>query len=409
MFGNRWIQLLVALVVANIGYYLYNNWGLVTVKVTDAPLSKVISSIEWQSWTKIYTNLSPDTKVTLYVDHVPLAEAMETLAANVDVPPPPSDGSDISTPNRPDRPGGLFGGAGGPNGGTPGGTGSAAGPDGPGGLGGRGGGLGGRAQWNYAFFVGPTSTQVKQEILAFQSSDPNDDNKVFAYGTQTQLLASDTVSDIPDPRAQAWPGPKPADPTAPSTLANTPASVATTSQPGTSPSDPPAPPLTAVQKCLQDFAAAANIWIMAPGSWSPDVVNPPPPNPSIIRAVENFVSSTHGVVTEAIILRAGRGGSRAGSSGGGFAGNDDAWADRMMNVINGLPVDQRADAKEQIQNEIDFRKKMHDLPPDQRRQMMMQHFAERMLYSDRSRLSPEKRAKGYQRMVAMKAAAKAQK
>src|SRR5271170_5390779 len=98
MFGNeastKWLWLLSLLVVANIAYYFYSEWGLVTVKVTDVPLSKVIHSIEWQGWVKIYTNLPLDTKVTMYVDHVPLAEAMETLAANVDVPPPPSDGTD---------------------------------------------------------------------------------------------------------------------------------------------------------------------------------------------------------------------------------------------------------------------------------------------------------------------------
>src|SRR5476651_2902993 len=79
----KWRWIFCLLVLANIAYYFYNNWGLITVKVHDAPLSKVISSIEWQGWVKIYTNLPPDAKVTMYVDHVPLAEAMESLAANV--------------------------------------------------------------------------------------------------------------------------------------------------------------------------------------------------------------------------------------------------------------------------------------------------------------------------------------
>src|SRR5271155_3198343 len=76
------------LILANIISYIYWNWGLITVKVTDAPLSKVIKSIEWQGWVTIYTNAPPDTKVTMYVDHVSLAEAMETLAADVTVPRP---------------------------------------------------------------------------------------------------------------------------------------------------------------------------------------------------------------------------------------------------------------------------------------------------------------------------------
>ena len=100
MWQNKWVRLLALLIVANIGYYLYLNWGLVTVKVKDAPLKYVIKSIEWQGWVKIYTNLPLDTKVTMYVDHAPLAEAMETLAVNVDVPPPQDGGDDNGRPHR---------------------------------------------------------------------------------------------------------------------------------------------------------------------------------------------------------------------------------------------------------------------------------------------------------------------
>src|ERR1700722_9448559 len=183
MFGIRyttWKWIIGLLVLANIASYLYSNWGLVTVKVTDAPLSKVIRSIEWQGWVKIYTNLPPDTKVTMYADHVPLSEAMETLAANVDAPPPPSpDGTDGARPNQDrsaragDQAGGVAGGP--PAGGGPGDPGAQGRPPG-----GRGGGFGGRgAQWNLAFFVAPTAAQVKQEIRQFQASDSNDDTKVY--------------------------------------------------------------------------------------------------------------------------------------------------------------------------------------------------------------------------------------
>ena len=68
MFGisySKWKWIFGLLIIANIVNYLYSNWGLVTVKVNDAPLSKVIRSIEWQGWVKIYTNLPPDTIVTM--------------------------------------------------------------------------------------------------------------------------------------------------------------------------------------------------------------------------------------------------------------------------------------------------------------------------------------------------------
>ena len=83
MFGisyAKWKWIVGLLILANIAYYFYDGWGLVTVKVHDEPLSKVISSIEWQGWVRIYTNLPPDTTVTMYVDHVPLAEAMKVGA-----------------------------------------------------------------------------------------------------------------------------------------------------------------------------------------------------------------------------------------------------------------------------------------------------------------------------------------
>ena len=391
MFGissSKWKWIFGLLVVANVVSYLYNNWGLVTVKVTDAPLNKVISSIEWQGWVKIYTNLPPDSKVTMYVDHVPLAEAMETLAANVDVPPPNPDDDTNPRPNR-DRPGGFAGTP--PAGGGPGRP--------PGGRGG--GGFGRQAQWNLAFFVAPTSTQVKQEIREFETSDPASDAKVFAYGTQMQLIAGDSMTTAADPRLQAWPGVKPVDPTdaAPTT-------PMVSNQTGDSPTDPPAastPPT--LQTYLQDFAASANIWIMAPGSWAPEVASAPPANSSIIRAVENFIGGSHGAVTQALVLRAGRGGAR-----GDFAGGDNGWEDRMRNAINGLPPDERPDALDQLKQEVQFRKDLQSLPPEQRRQKFFQHFAERMIYGERlSRLSPEKRAKMYQRMVAMRAAARTPK
>ena len=111
-------------------------------------------------------------------------------------------------------------------------------------------------------------------------------------------------------------------------------------------------------------------------------------------------------MTEAIILRAGRGGARGGNRND--FGGDDAWADRMRNAINGLPPDERQDATEQLNNEIKFRKDVQALPPEQRRQKMMQHFAERMIYGERlSRLSPVKRAAVFKRMVGLRQAAKA--
>ena len=81
----------------------------------------------------------------------------------------------------------------------------------------------------------------------------------------------------------------------------------------------------------------------------------------------------------------------------------------MRNAINGLPPDERPEALAQLSHEVDFRKQLRALPPAQRRQKMLQHFLERMLYGERlTRLSPVKRAQIYQRMVTMRAQARAQ-
>jgi hypothetical protein len=342
----------------------------------------------------------------MYADHVPLAEAMETLAVNVDVPPP-LDGDDNARSRR-QRPPGADGQPGNnPTNGTPvaqGGPGGAPPPagapgggprgqGGPGGPGGRGGFN--RAQWNLAFFAGPTKSQVQQEIREFQSGDPDDDNKVYAYGVQMQMISNDTVTSIPDPRLQSWPGVKPPDPTAAPAVA---AAAPTPTQPdGNAPDPVPAGPPT-VHTYFDALAAGANIWIMAPGSWTPPVANAPPANSSIISAVKKLVSGSHGYVTQAIVLRAGRGGAR-----GNTVANDNAWEDRMRNAINGLPPDERPEAIDQLNKEVDFRKSLAALPPDQRRKKMFEHFAERMLYGERlSRLSPIKRAQIYKRMVAMR-------
>lgn len=60
------------------------GWGCVTVLVKDAPLAKVIKSIERQGGVKIHTNADPATPVTMLVEKVPAYEAIDTLAIAID-------------------------------------------------------------------------------------------------------------------------------------------------------------------------------------------------------------------------------------------------------------------------------------------------------------------------------------
>lgn len=60
------------------------GWGYVTLDVHNAPLAKVIKSIEWQGGVKISTNADPATPVTLIVDHVPAYDAVDALATAIE-------------------------------------------------------------------------------------------------------------------------------------------------------------------------------------------------------------------------------------------------------------------------------------------------------------------------------------
>lgn len=78
---------LCAIFVVLIGLVTYrwiSNWGLITCNFKDAPLSKVIKSIEWQGGVTIVTNADLTKPTTLVLDHVPLMEAIDTLSLRAD-------------------------------------------------------------------------------------------------------------------------------------------------------------------------------------------------------------------------------------------------------------------------------------------------------------------------------------
>jgi hypothetical protein len=262
-------------------------------------------------------------------------------------------------------------------------------------------------QWNLGFFAAPTSTGVKQEIIAFQGSNVGDDTKTYSYPTPVAMLAGDDSDGLPasNPYLQVWPGyhAPPAPPPADANNTN-----AADAQP---PAAPPGPPST-LQDYLQAVAQEANVWIMAPASWSP-AVPAPSANISVSHAVKDLVGNAHGAVQLAIVLRGRqqrRGPGGGGPRGGGGFGGDTGWVymeDRMRNAINGLPVDAQPAATAQLAQEIKFRQDMEAAPPDQRMAMMRQHFMNRMGQNNWRR-SPSRRAQMYQRAVANRQAARGQ-
>lgn len=72
------------LLIAVIWHWL-SGWGLVTVHVQNIPLSRVVASIERQGGIKlVVTGADAGLPITMDVDRVPVAEAVDTLAAHLD-------------------------------------------------------------------------------------------------------------------------------------------------------------------------------------------------------------------------------------------------------------------------------------------------------------------------------------
>jgi hypothetical protein len=71
----------ILLLLFAVTYWIWSNWGLITVDVNGKPLADVIRSIEKQGGIVLKTNLDPAKPVNMHVFKVPLTEAMEKLAA----------------------------------------------------------------------------------------------------------------------------------------------------------------------------------------------------------------------------------------------------------------------------------------------------------------------------------------
>ncbi|MEI8313688.1 MAG: hypothetical protein WCH98_23305, partial [Verrucomicrobiota bacterium] len=72
----------VALVLAAVWYFWPD--GLITLDFNNAPVSKVIASVERQGHVRIGTNVPPETPVTIHMKKVTLMDALETLSVRVE-------------------------------------------------------------------------------------------------------------------------------------------------------------------------------------------------------------------------------------------------------------------------------------------------------------------------------------
>lgn len=82
----KFLALLGALVVL-VGALVWqwvSGWGLITMNYIDAPLSKVIKSMERQGGVQIVTNGDPNTPISIQLERAPLYDAVDTLAEQLD-------------------------------------------------------------------------------------------------------------------------------------------------------------------------------------------------------------------------------------------------------------------------------------------------------------------------------------
>ncbi len=80
---NRQKSLICATIlvaVLGIAYWIWSNWGLITVDADGKPLAEVIRSIEKQGHIVLKTNMDPAKPVKMHIHKVPLTEALATLA-----------------------------------------------------------------------------------------------------------------------------------------------------------------------------------------------------------------------------------------------------------------------------------------------------------------------------------------
>jgi hypothetical protein len=333
--------IIVVLVVANIVLHLIWNWGLITVKVTNEPIGKVIASIQRQGWVTIYSNIDPQTKVSMYVDHVPLAEAMATLAVNAD------------------------------------------------------------AQWHLGFFVAPNSSQVKAEIRTFtDGADENDDStKVYSFPTPLDMIADESTPEA-DPRGQIWPGLKIPDPP-PAPPASADANADASDPPA--PEAPPTTVqgyLRAFAREADIWIMAPASWDSAVASAPPASSSISKAVRHFVSEAHGSV--TQAIILRG---RPQRVAGAPRQRGGRGAGMDLSMMDRMDNAINGLPPAARPALREQLKQEVNFQKEMTAAAPEERRKMWRQHMLGHRMADGGWRRSPEKRAQMYARLVGNRMAA----
>lgn len=307
------------------------GWGYVTVNVHDAPLAKVIESIESQGGVKIRTNADPATPVTMLVERVPAYEAIDTLAIAID-----GDArlAYVAAPSDRQIKDVLAAFSGGNN---PGGWAVFSG-----GFGGRGGG-GGRDQAGGQ--AREPGTPRPERTAEPQQAGPNRDQGGGGGFGGGWVPTGDTLT---DPRVIVW-----------------------------APSDSEDKSLQAI---LNQGSQKTGALFAVPQDWNP-VVGKLPGEGRTGKVTVSIVKSAKGSVQELFLLtvqppRPQTAGNDAEVTRTVFAPqrggqrNAEWMAERVRAQIAALPPEQRADAQKQMDEMRAFWESVRNLPEEERRAKM---------------------------------------
>jgi hypothetical protein len=350
---NRQKALIVAtfvLVVGAIFYWVWSNWGLITVNVNDKPLAEVIRSIEKQGGIVLKTNMDATRPVTMHVHKVPLTEALETLASVTD------------------------------------------------------------ARWRLGYFFASDAGTLKSAFESLASGKRPDGWKNFDVPL---IVRPGSLGDeaVPmDPRRDKWAVKEPAEKTLQSFLkaAATGVSASFTCPEQFNPTVSKTPSSGEIRKAASQLAKASGakmeeVFLLtgrplgvaeADAGFDDDVV-------------------PGGFGGGGPRGGGARGGGNQGRPGGARGGDSSAFRERQLAEIAKLPASEQAAAKAEMEEREQLFTSLRDLPDDQRRAKLdefmnrpenQQRMEERMTNSQ-ERKNPAQRLAKYQRYVAKKQAA----
>jgi len=364
-----------ALLVVNMAWSLISNWGKITLDAHQLPLRKVIAEFERQGHIRLRSNLDPDTPVTLHLDKVPVAEALENLSVVTD------------------------------------------------------------SRWRLAYLMGPRRADLLSMLKDWEAG-PRPQGWVWInHPVNLDMIAPQLADDPQDPRGEridfkptgepAAPPPPPPAPPAPDAngTATADAAPSPAAAPAPSPNDNPGPPPTELQPLLQQVTVLADAEAVVPSDWNPEV-GAISARASIGSLIGKLARAGHGTAYEVFLLTKEERRERPDQGQNQDAGGPPPEGGGRMNPlrmaaglqarIDRLPAGQRAAAQASFDEMKAFWLSLKDLSPEDRRAKMaamrdnpaFQDAMEQRQADRMAKMTPDQRDSRFQTYTSNKASIK---